>query len=299
MNLRKPFCFVLVFLVPTLASFPMDLDQYMNLVMESHPFFLKEELTVGVEKIYREALLPRYGWEFSLGPQYSIAGGQIGPEFLEDLSHAGVMDARMQRSYANGLYFSVSASAEYSASIPMDPDSYQNPFRIGFRLSLSWPLGKNWARLARLGYDSHAFTIEYREVETQENRENFLVEPTLLFINWVTALEMVEISRKRVELEEEQLESTNQMLRLNQVEKIDILRCEDAIRTAQQSIFEFESLAKSIQAELSVLADSDDVYTEEPEYDFYSFIELPAAAEAVVTGITNNRLKKLLLILIE
>jgi len=154
-------------------------------------------------------------------------------------------------------------------------------------------------RLERLGYDLQEYVIQAKEVEIQENRESFLVEPATLFVDWAYALELVEIYRQRLELAEEQLETTNRMYRANLVEKLDVMRAEDAIRTAQKAIFEYESLAKSIQAVLVTLSDSESIYDEKPDYQFYSFVELPPAAEAAARGRANTRLKKPLLFAIE
>ena len=166
-------------------------------------------------------------------------------------------------------------------------------------VSLSWPLSKNMERLARLGYDLQEYTIKAKEVEIQENQESFLVEPATLFIDWAYALELVDIYQQRLELAEEQLATTNRMFRSNLIDKLDVLRAEDSIRTAQQAIFEYESLAKSIQSVLATLSNSEGIYEDKPFFDFYAFVELPAAAEAAARGKANTRLKKPLLFLIE
>ncbi len=78
-------------------------------------------------------------------------------------------------------------------------------------------------RLARLGYDLQEYTVKAEEVEIQESRENFPVEPATLFIDWAYALELVEIYRQRLGLAEEQLAMTNRMYRANLVEKLEVI----------------------------------------------------------------------------
>ncbi len=70
-------------------------------------------------------------------------------------------------------------------------------------------------------------------------------------------------------------------------------------RSRRYWIFEYESQAKSIQAVLATLSDSEGIYEDKPVFDFYTFVELPAAAEAAARGKTDTRLKKPLLVLIE
>jgi outer membrane protein TolC len=118
------------------------------------------------------------------------------------------------------------------------------------------------------------------------------VDPVTLFIDWAYALELVAIYRQRLELAEEQLAITNRMFRSNLVDKLDVLRAEDAIRAAQQAIFEYESQAKSIQAVLATLSGSESILEESPELPFYSFVQLPSAEEAAERGSANSRLKR-------
>jgi hypothetical protein len=277
----------------------IELEEYLGLVQENHPFFQKEQLAVEVEQSKRETLLPRYEWSYSLMPQYTILDGQVSSEFLENLAQIATLEAGMQRSFADGRRMGFSASTGYTWRQNPTGTFEKNAFQHGVEVSLSWPLKKNVELLARLEYDLQEYDIKAKEVEIQENRESFLVEPATLFIDWAYALELVDIYQQRLELAEEQLATTNRMYRSNLIDKVDVLRAEDAIRTAQQAIFEYESLAKSIQAVLATLSDSGGIYEDKPDFDFYAFVELPVPAEAAATGKNNTRLKKPLLFLIE
>jgi outer membrane protein TolC len=302
MKLTKTTIFILFLAMLAGSVSAIGLEEYIELVKENHPFFQKEELAVEVEKSRREILLPRYEWHFSLIPQYTILDGQVASEYFENLAQMATLEASMQRSFADGRRMGLSASTGYTwiqnpavSPIPEQANSFQH----GFGVSLSWPLNKNMEQLARLGYDLQGYTIKAKEVEIQENRETFLVEPATLFIDWAYALELVDIYQQRLELAKEQLAMTNRMYRSNLIDKVDVLRAEDAIRMSQQAIFEYESLAKSIQAVLATLSDSKGLYDNTPDFEFYSFEELPSAAEAAVRAKTNTRLKKPLLVLID
>jgi len=298
MKSTKTIVLVLSLIQLAAAASAIELEEYLELVMENHPFFEKEELALQVEYSRRESLLPRSEWVYSLGPQYTIADGRVGTEFLKNLSQNASLQAGMERRFVDGRRIGFSASTGYTWL--QDPvTAEQHSFEHGVEISLSWPLSVDMERLARLGYDLQEYTIKAKEVEIQESRENFLVEPATLFIDWAYALELVEIYRQRLGLAEEQLAMTNRMYRANLVEKLDVMRAEDAIRTAQQAIFEYESLAGSIQAVLATLSDSEIIYDEKPDFQFYSFVELPPAAEAAARGKVNTRLKKPLLFVIE
>ncbi len=295
----KTTIFVLGLALLAVSVCAIELEEYLELVQKKHPFFLKEQLAVEVAQSYRETLLPRYEWHYSLGPQYSFLGEARASDYQAELAQIAALQAGMQRSYADGKQLGFSVSTEYTwRQNPVSPFK-ENLFQHGVEVSLSWPLKKNIERLARLGYDVQEYTIKAKEVEIQENRESFLVEPATLFIDWVYALELTDIYQQRLELAEEQLATTNRMFRSNLIDKLDVLRAEDAIRMSQQAIFEYESQAKSIQAVLATLSDSEGIYEDKPVFDFYTFVELPAAAEAAARGKTSTRLKKPLLVLIE
>jgi outer membrane protein TolC len=302
MKLTKTVVLVFSLIQFAAAVSAIELEEYIDLVKQNHPFFQKEELALQVEYSRGETLLPRSEWQHSLGPRYTIADGRVGSEFLKNLSQNATLQAGMQRRFVDGRSLGFSASTGYTwlqdpVTIPVPME--QHSFEHGFEVSLSWPLKIDEERLAWLGYDLQEYTIKAKEVEIQENRESFLVEPATLFIDWVYALELVEIYRQRLELAEEQLAMTNRMFRANLVEKLDVMRAEDAIRTAQSAIFEYESLAKSIQAVLATLSDSENIYDEKPDFKFYSFVELPLPDEAAARGKANTRLKKPLLLAVE
>lgn len=299
MKCIKTTIFVSVLALLAVSACAIDLQEFIGLVQKNHPFFLKEELAVDVEQIYRETLLPRYEWYYSLMPQYTILDEPSASDFFSNLVQAAGLEANMQRSFADGRRMGLSVSTAYTWMQNPPVTIEKNSFQHGVEISLSWPLKKNVEQLARLGYDLQEYTIKAKEVEMQENRESFLVEPATLFINWAYAIEQADIYQQRLELAEEQLGTTNRMYRSNLVDKLDVLRSEDAIRTARQAIFEYESLAESIQAVLATLSDSDAIYDDKPDFDFYEFVELPSAAGAAARGKANTRLKKPLLLLIE
>ena len=281
------------------SSSAIDLGEYIGLLKANHPFFQKEQLAVEVEKSKAETLLPRYEWRFSLIPQYTVADEQVNSEIFENLSQNVALQAGMERASASGRRLGFSASTGYTRLQDPSGTVEKNSFQHGIEVSLSWPLKKNVERLARLGYDLQEYAIQAKEVEIVENQESFLVEPATLFVDWAYALELVDIYQQRLQLAEEQLATTNRMYRANLVDKLDVMRSEDAIRTAQQAIFEYSSLAQSIQAVLAALSDSQDIYDDRPEVAFYSFADLPAAAEAAARVRARTRLKKPLVVLIE
>lgn len=298
----KTILFALGLVLPAATVRAIELDEYIELVKQNHPFFRKEQLAVEVEEARRHTLLPRYEWRYSLMPRYTVRDEPSTSDLFSNMAQVAAMEAGMQRSFADGRQVGLSVSTSYTwlqnPPVPTVAEE-EHSFRHGLTLSASWPLERNVERLARLGYDLQEYTIKAKEIEIQENLESFLVEPATLFIDWAYALELVDIYRQRLELAEEQLQTTNRMYRSNLVDRLDVLRAEDSVRTAQQAIFEYESLAKSIQATLATLCDTQSIYEQRPDFEFYHFTELPTAAAAALRGKDSTRLKEPLLVLVE
>jgi outer membrane protein TolC len=91
---------------------------------------------------------------------------------------------------------------------------------------------------------------------------------------------MIEISKERLALSQEQLQQVDKRFKANLVDRVDVLRGEDAVRIAEQTILQLELQWKATRAELSVLAGSDELYEKSPSYDIYALAELPAEDEA-------------------
>lgn len=144
------------------------------------------------------------------------------------------------------------------------------------------PLIKNiGGSLNWLPYDLNEYMIKLKEVEGLELQEDFLLSLALRFIDWIHLSEQISLSNERLSLAEEQLEQTNRMYNSNLVDKVDVIRAEDAVLNAKLVILQLESMWKALQTELSVFAQSDQLNTLNPQYELYSLIELPDADESL------------------
>ena len=119
------------------------------------------------------------------------------------------------------------------------------------------------------------YTIEFTEVQARENKEDFLLGIASRYLDWVELTEVIDIAKERLSLAQEQLGQVEKRFNANLVDKVDVLRAEDAVRIAEQTILQLESLWKATQAELAVTAGSDAIYKKSPSYDIYALEDLP------------------------
>jgi outer membrane protein TolC len=162
-------------------------------------------------------------------------------------------------------------------------------------LMYSQPLLQNFAgKLDRLSYELSEYTIGFTELQALENQELFLLDLGNRFLDWTLLSEQWRIANDRLELAQAQLQRTKRMHAANLVEKVDVLRTEDAVRIAEQTIVLIESQWKAKQAELAVLAQSPSIYTVTPEFNLYSVETMPELDEAVIQIREKSRILKAL-----
>ncbi|MCK4251372.1 TolC family protein, partial [candidate division WOR-3 bacterium] len=144
------------------------------------------------------------------------------------------------------------------------------------------PLLQNFGgRLDRLNYELSQYDIDFTEIQVLENQEGFVLDLGLNFLDWTLLSEQKRIANERLNLAQEQLQQTRRKRQANLVDKVDVLRTEDAARIANQNIVLIQSQFKSKQAELAVLAQSQEIYNLNPEFDLYTLETLPTLDDAV------------------
>jgi len=101
--------------------------------------------------------------------------------------------------------------------------------------------------------------------------------------------ETVRIAEDRLALAKEQLDQTEKKFKANLVDKVDVLRAEDAVRIADQVLLQLQAQWKSRQAELATLAGSDTIYSQGPRFDLYRLEPLPGRDVAVSALMDQSR----------
>ena len=161
MRLIKTTYLVLCLAVLAISAPAIELEEYLELVKENHPFFLKEQLGVEVERSYRETLLPRYEWQYYLAPGYTIVDDTIADDYFKNLAQVATFEAGMERSFADGRRVGLSASTAYTWM--------QNPSispLLSFRNRCA-PQSKRFARVS-------ATTIGSNATATAISRKSFI-----------------------------------------------------------------------------------------------------------------------------
>ena len=273
---------------PTLEE--LTLSEYLDMVQANHPYFNKEQLSVDIEQKQAKSLLGAKDWHLSVVPTYSYLGKSSAPEFGAEQLHRAGLEAGIDRSlWSTGGRLGFAWTSGYTRQ---DKDfGVSNLYRNGVSATYVQPLLQNYAgKLDRLQYELSDYTIDYTQVQVYENQENFLLDVSIRFLDWAFFTREVAIRKERLEIAKRGLEEVNKRFRANLVDKVDVLRSEDSVRLSEQGLVLARSQWKAKQAELSVIAGSDELFRRRPKYDIYRLEELPENNEVMEKMKTQSRL---------
>ncbi|MEE8577124.1 MAG: TolC family protein [candidate division Zixibacteria bacterium] len=260
-----------------LSGQTVSLNDYLLHLESTHPLIKKEHIRNSIEREERLGLVGDFDWELSS----SILFAREEPEFAvlgPKRSNMLLLEAGLVRTlWSSGGQLSAGVSTA-RASLDIDPglgfpDSYyQNELSVGYL----HPLLKNKGGiLSRLRHDLKEYDIDFSYVEAAENIEAFLLDAGSRFLDWSFLTEQREIVRNRLALSEEELARVQKKRKANLVDRADVIRAEDAVRTWEQQLVLVESDWKALQSELTVMAQDSGLLVAGPSCDLYEIHEQP------------------------
>ncbi len=303
----KAYLFYGIIFVPLVVQLggaqTITMHELFESIKKTHPFFAKEALSSEIEAKTQERYLGAQDWSISASPYYTYqrpASSGLGvPEQIHVVAgQLGVEKAL----WSTGGRFSLSWKSDYTDQtipdivIPFTPDNIVIPagpsklYTNRVYITYAQPLLQNaGGKLDRLGYELSKYNIDFAEIQAFENQEGFVLDLGIRFLDWVLLSEQKRIAKERFALAQEQLSQIKRRWAANLVEKVDVLRTEDAVRIAEQGLVLIESHWKAKQAELAVLAQSSELYDLSPEYDIYTRETLVEPDEAVSQLMETSR----------
>ncbi|MBN4081106.1 TolC family protein [Caldithrix abyssi] len=280
----------------------ITLDEFLDQLKQKHPLFEKERLTVQIEKEAQSGYLGTEDWLITSGPYYSrqnpLPPGSFTPDRVDQIS-VGAMAGRTYWKTGGRLSFSWSSNLTDQTGLedivlplgaltgnPQTPDIVfetgpSKYYRNELAVTYVHPLLKNRnGFLDRLQYDLKEFDIDFSEVQSVENQEDFIASVAGKFLDWVLLTKQKQIIQDRLSLSKEELARTQKKREANLVDEVDVIRAGDAVRIAKRNQVLIESRWKALQAELAVLTLNNELYHFSPEFNLYELQELPSLEEA-------------------
>ena len=257
----------------------ITLNEYLNQLKEKHPFFVKENLRPEIAKEILSGLTGAEDWKVVSSLGFSTQEPAInfsGPDRTDALSFTGGFEKTF---WATGGRLSASfSSTSLNFTLPALPEFSTFPtewFQSQFDLTYIHPILKNRSGfLDKLQHNLQKFDVDISEVTKLENEENFLLNASTKYLTWVFLSEQLKIIDERLALSESEMERTKRKRASNLVEKVDVLRAEDAVRIAKQNKMLTESQFDGLRAELAVQTQMPEINYAEPEFDLYTTQDL-------------------------
>jgi outer membrane protein TolC len=267
-------------------------EEFLDQLKQLHPLFERERMTSQIEKEERSSFLGAEDWNLLSSISFAHEEPSIAvasPERTDAFSVSGGVERAF---WGTGGRLSASFSST-RASLKIDPlwgfpDSfYENRLAVSY----AHPLMRNKnGFLDRLGYNLKRFDIDFSDVQALENMEGFLAGSADKFLDWVSLTEQKKIASDRLSLAEEELTRAKKKRAAHLVDQIDVIRAEDAVSIGKQNQMLVESRWKSLQAELAVLSQNDELYYVSPQFSLYQTEELVSLEDAVTQLKTKSRI---------
>lgn len=143
---------------------------------------------------------------------------------------------------------------------------YQNQAIIKY----SQPLLQNLGGIqSRLPYNIAKTQLDVAQIQRDESNEMLALELSHEYLNWLFLKEQLHIANTRLELAKKAAIQTQKQHSKNLVDKVDVLRAEDAVQNAQQYVLLTKAQYTGKTEELAILLKEPKLSKMEPEYNLY------------------------------
>ncbi len=272
---------LLVLIAGAPRAVPLTLAGLLAAVRAGHPLFREASLAIAAEEARREALLPADAWQLRTGPRYTRLGEASAADYNASGAQSASVHAEASRPLPTGGSLTLSAAGEY---LRLSQPEWGGPdtWKAAVGLTFGQPLLRGYGRkLERAPYDLARFDGEARRIEQAEAQEALALEASVSFVDWALGRERTELAGRRLAFSRQLAEQTARMQAANLVERIDVLRAEEAARAARLELLQARADEDAGRAYLAALVGRPAAELGLPELDLYSHAPPPPPAQAV------------------
>jgi outer membrane protein len=284
----------------------IDLDSFLEMVRQNHPVFKETKLSPEIQRMNKQKVLASQDWRVQSRPSFAYSKPiSTSPFTPTRVTNATINTSLNKNVWSTGGQFSVGWTSNLtdqdlpSITFPTLSGRFTIPtglarlYKHTVSLNYSQPLLQNYGgTLDRLPYQLSDYTLSITELKARERQEKLLLSFGVSFLDWVLANEKIKIAKDRLQLSKEAYDLVVEKHDAYLVDKVDVLRSEDAVHIAEQTLLLFQSQEESKQAELAILAKEESLKKQKPEFSLYQRIDLPAMEE-LLTTLDNFRILKI------
>lgn len=271
----------------------ITLDEFLVIVSGTHPVIEQATLEPQLQSQAKDRFLTSQDWLIQAGPSYyhakPVVTSPFSPTTIDEIN----LGATLRKSlWSTGGRLSFEWFSNFTDQSFPDfqfPVGASRLYRNRVGLAYTQPLMKNYGgTLDRLDYDLSGYAVAVAELDALESQEALLLDMARRFVDWAFLEEKVRITEARLRLAEESLEQVEKKRRANLVDRVDVLRAEDAVRLARQNLVLIEAERNAKRAELAVLVQVPQLGQMTPDFDMFAPGPIPDSIMAL-TAIQNSR----------
>lgn len=270
----------------------LTLDEFLNILKETHPIFRKEAFSKKITKQESEILASLDDWLFSsnLALRYEKpAVNFAGPEKMTSI----VGDIRLSKTFwENGTTLEAAFRTGYY-DFKIDP-FYGIPSSLiwnQFFINYSIPLLRNRnGFLNRLDFDLKQYEIDISKIISDEKCEEFLYATSVRFLEWIMYNEQIKIAQKRREIALMDLERIQKMYKASLVDYVDVIRAKNSVLNMDQNIDFHQSRWIALQSEFAQLTNMKELQNYRPVFNLYEIHKIESESTIIEKILKTSRL---------
>ncbi|MBT5855112.1 TolC family protein [bacterium] len=257
------------------GSQPLSLSNFISDTLQNHPFLKQETLGVIASRFTRNSTQGSKDITLSAtasnGTEEPLSTSPFNPTTRQTTAYS----ASASRSFwSTGGTISVTAGStrldqNYPTTLPFEigPNTY---YENSLTMTYSQPLWQNLGgNQFSYSYDLGELTVQQTLLQSQKNVEGFVASLSHHYLDWAFLESQKEIADKRFDLAKKAEQQTRNQLKANLVDKVDLLRSQDAVRIAEQRVLLLRSQLIAKRTQLATQTNTKTVSNGYPSLDLY------------------------------
>ncbi len=227
----------------------ITIEEFSSELLKSHPYFLQQTLSEKVSIIDQKDALIYSDWAIQAGASESYASGEDQDVKSYDNRYITGYEVSAAKKFPD-----TGASLTLGHSWNIANTDNTNLSSNSFSLDYTRPLLQNKDGLNdRLAADIATIDSQLKQINLQEQSENYLASKLKKFIDLAHAQEKEKLYKDQLELSKEQLSLADKKFNQSLIEKTALLQEQDAYTRADQQWLQSRLDLANLQQELSSL----------------------------------------------
>ncbi|HJP12566.1 MAG TPA: TolC family protein, partial [Gammaproteobacteria bacterium] len=227
----------------------ITIEEFSSELLKSHPYFLQQTLSEKVSIIDQKDALIYSDWTIQAGASESYASGEDQDAKSYDNRYITGYEVSAAKKFPD-----TGASLTLGHSWNIANTDNTNLSSNSFSLDYTRPLLQNKDGLNdRLAADIATIDSQLKQINLQEQSENYLASKLKKFIDLAHAQEKEKLYKDQLELSKEQLSLADKKFNQSLIEKTALLQEQDAYTRADQQWLQSRLDLANLQQELSSL----------------------------------------------